>query len=367
MSVINQMLQDLERRRETGDGSERPNLQGLRPVVRRRRLVPYLAAAGLTLAALTATAGWLWDRPGKTAAAAAPKTTRADAGTPPTVGADGGPRPGQHHVMLDIAPGPAQRPAPPSTPAPRAEGSPTPAPTASRPERPSPAATPHAPVAAPAAAPRESTDPPVAKSATSADPRRRAHRHYRRGRTRLAGDPAAAAAELRAALRLDPALHPARTLLAGLLLRQGDDGRAGALLREGLALDRRQPDLARLYARLLVEQGELDRAVAVAEAALPAAGRGKDHALLGALHQRRRDHERAASHYRAALAQDPQRGAWWLGLAIALDGAGRGAEALGAYRRARQAAGLTPKTRSYAQQRIGVLQRRLAGSPERDG
>src|SRR5690606_31400482 len=107
--------------------------------------------------------------------------------------------------------------------------------------------------------------------------------------------------------------------------------------------------------RVQLQQGELQGAVDTLEQGL---ARGRPDAeylaTAAALHQRLGDMAKSAARYRQALALDPSRGTWWLGLAIALERLPDPAEAAKAYTRA-LGAGLEPKLAAYARDRAEAL------------
>jgi len=178
-------------------------------------------------------------------------------------------------------------------------------------------------------------------------------RLYRSGRPKL-GE-----VRLREALVLDPSLSEARAFLAARLVEAKRAGEALALLEAGLEDDPGDALAARLYARLLVEAGEVPRALAVLEAAAPDIDADPEyHAFIAALLGRLERHGQAAERYRSVLARRPHESVWWMGLAIALEGAGRLQEAAAAYRRAR-AGRLGPRLRRFVDERLAGLSRRF--------
>lgn len=189
-------------------------------------------------------------------------------------------------------------------------------------------------------------------------PAQRAEQAYRYALAEFArGDASKGEQSLRAALRMEPDYLPAREVLAGVLLRGGRLVEAGELLREGL---QRAPDhalFARLYARVLLAQGQTDAAVHLLERHRHAAGAQQPDydALLAALYQRSGRYAQAAGLYRRLVILRPGAGAWWLGLGLALEGAGKSGQAVEAYRQALGTGALPAASRTYVQQRLSVL------------
>ncbi len=204
----------------------------------------------------------------------------------------------------------------------------------------------------------------VEKTARPLSPEQQAELSYQDALRMLqSGRPAAAEPRLRAALDSYPAQRAARTTLAGLLINSGRLPEATKLLAAGLALAPTYAPFAKLYARLRIDQGELNDARAVLERAAPTAQDDPEyHALLAALYQRLGMYEQAARTYRGALQAQPRNGVWWLGLGLALEGTGDRANALQSYRRAQQSGTLDSEVLRYVDGKITALQ---AGNGDR--
>ncbi len=171
------------------------------------------------------------------------------------------------------------------------------------------------------------------------------------------GRPSAAEPRLHAALDSYPAHRAARTTLAGLLINAGRLPEATTVLAAGLALAPTYAPFAKLYARLRIDQGESGDARAVLERAAPAVQDDPEyHALLAALYQRLGLYEQAAQTYRGALQAQPRNGVWWLGLGLALEGTGDRSNALQAYQRAQQSGTLDSEVLRYVESKITALQ-----------
>jgi len=163
-------------------------------------------------------------------------------------------------------------------------------------------------------------------------------------------------AALREALTRDPRHVKARELLAGLLIRAARTGEAAQLLRQGLAFHPRHTPFAKLYARILVEQGDVAGAVKVLDGASPDVALEPDyHAFRAALYQRMKQHPRAVAIYRQVVKARPDAGVWWMGLAISLEAQGDNSDALQAFRRAAVSGGLNPELQKYVQSRMVAL------------
>ncbi|MBI5463263.1 MAG: tetratricopeptide repeat protein [Gammaproteobacteria bacterium] len=172
------------------------------------------------------------------------------------------------------------------------------------------------------------------------------------------GDTARAEERLRAALDKVPGHAQAAETLSAILLQQHRGREAEDVLAEAIAAAPQAPRLLVLHARILVESGaDSDRdAEAVALLQTPTLSNDAEaQALLGALQQRRGNDAEAATAYRQALTRAPQRGTWWLGLAISLERSRQPAAALEAYRRALTDRALGDQVAGYVRGRIATL------------
>ncbi len=362
MSLINQMLQDLEdrRARETPDN---PMAPALPPVAspRRRRAPWILSLAGLTVLALAGALGAKWygpqDRTGTKVEPVWAQAPTPDAVIdPPTPAASDPPKTEPPApVVASVESVALPEPVPPlvdAEPPPVAKAAP-PAPTQAAPEsriaRPvvtrettQPAAVPSTPVAV--------QEPAASAVRRRADPRAQASVLYAGALDALQhGEPDKAESALRAALDLAPRHAQARHALAALLIERERPSEAEALLHGEVG-----PAWHALRARALLKRGETERAVAELEAGLP--GADADYqALLAALYQRRRRHADAVALYRSALTVRPAQAAWWAGLGVSLEGSGEGRQAATVYRRALGMPGLGAELRRYLNQRLAVL------------
>ncbi len=353
MSLINQMLKDLEQRRSQLLQAEGP-LEDIVPAVsvpaRRRRRAP-LGLALVTLAA--AAAVWIWHgaggpEPAPVAAATPAPVPAARPDPAPPAGPDPAPAPVAEAAVRDPAPAAVEARAAASVPRPVIKAR---------------AAT--AKPVPPAPARDESTDATgaaggegtVAKRLRPPTPAQRAEQAYQRGWQALrAGRGAEAEAALHEALRLNPEHLPARELLVGHLLRQGRLDEAGRLLRDGLALAPRHGTFAKLYARILARQNAVPTAIEVLRRSAPALAADPDHhAMLAALYQRQGRHAEAARLYRDLVKLRPNASVWWVGLGVSLEALGRSAEARLAYERALDTGNVARRLRDFADGRLAAL------------
>lgn len=361
MSLINQMLQELDARRASVTGTETYGQQ-VRAVPDRRGMHPawwVVLALAVVLCGLLA---WIVLRPPVSG-----KVLEPNAQLPLKLDID-----------LNAAPAPAKK-LPPTEPA-QKEVTPLPATDVSAvknsvPFPPVPMAKETAP-AAPAApvkiaspmdtsarnvppnAPEVAALVMINKQVKELTPQQRAENEYRKSVALLQqGRQAEAGGSLEQALQLDPHHVAARQTLIGLLLDNKRQDEALRLAREGLELDSAQPGLAMILARLQVENGELRAAIDTLERTLAHADRADYHAFLAALLQRDDRHKQAAEHYRLALQKAPQNGVWWMGFGISLQADHRTAEAQDAFRRAKASNSLSPDLLGFVEARLVQLGR----------
>jgi MSHA biogenesis protein MshN len=171
------------------------------------------------------------------------------------------------------------------------------------------------------------------------------------------GHPDQAREGFRAALSFLPEHHGARQGLVGLLVKGGQFTEAERLLQDGIRLSPEQSGFTVTLARLQVDRGDNVQAIATMQDGLRYAQNNPDYvAFLAALLQRQNRHEEAVEQFRAALRAKPAAGVWWIGLGMSLQALQRNAEAQEAYRRARSNGNLHPELAAFAEQRLKQLQ-----------
>lgn len=351
MSLINRMLQDLDKR-QAGQSAESALPLGVQVTAaaprapRLRSQVAALAVVGLALAA----AFHFWEgplpfmpkpeiavaQPVQIAAPvpAVPAPPAAEAKTPVAAAADDSPE------------------APPVVPAAVVEK-----PIESRPSRP-PRPLETAPKASAAKDPGTRTasaaaSSPVQKNFARTDLQNLGDFHYRQSLDAYAqGRTTESLGQAREALKFDPDHLDARQLLLRQLVEQREIDAARTVLREGLQRHPEQAAWIKLAVRLELEKGDLTAARALVEQAPPAAVAQADfQALAGMLAQRQGRQGDAADHFRAALGRNPADGRSWIGLGLALEAQGHEPEARESFRRALATEGLPAELQTLAQKK----------------
>ena len=154
----------------------------------------------------------------------------------------------------------------------------------------------------------------------------------------------------------NPQAHQSREMLAKLMLQQGDMIAAMEQADIGLGI---QPDhygYKKVKARVLMAAGVPGEAADLLALRAPSlAGDSEYHELLAASRLASQKYPEALSSYQALSASAPQDARWWYGLAAAQDALGSSFEAVQSYERALQLGGLTPALRQNSQQRIASI------------
>ena len=376
MSLINKMLQDLDKRGGAGDGAvHSPELKAVpKPERDRRQLM--LAGAGVAAVVVLAAGGWYgWQAWQGQRVAPGPVPRVVDnqlppgarsAAPPPAPAAEAAAtmasEPSPEAVPKSVAPAPEL--AHPTQPLPvRTASAPTPSelsprsPLSPAPDEPAPARARRAAPDGDAQRPERKAVHPEGVVRQSLPAKLESDGVYRRALAALQeGRLSVAMADLDRALDIDPRNEGARQTYISLLLENKRADEAIRQLRLSLGIDPRQPGLAMVLARLQLERG--GPALATLMTTLPHAGNNADYqAFLAGVLQREQRHAEAARYYRDALRLAPDNGVWWMGLAISLQADQHLPEAREAYTRARAAAGMTPELLAFIDRKLEQLGR----------
>jgi len=348
MSVINQMLRDLDARHASAN--ERAGLPtGLRtlpPEQASRSKTWLLLAAGLIAGALIA---WFFvGQQASTPVTQQPVPPLSPVAQPQPVPPPPAP------VPETPAPAPAPKPAPAPAPAAAAVIKPS-APVAAVPiaapvEKPAKVAVP-SPVVAVAPMGEVQIDKQPKGGPSSRD---QAEAEYRKGMQAAgSGDYAGALPPLRRALEIDSRHAKARQALLSVLANSRQWDEVKQVAQAGLALEPTRSGWAMILARLQHEQGDTEGATKTLEAHVAqAAGDADYQGLFAFMLQKSQRHAESAQRYQAALALRPAEGRWWYGLGLALESAGRGDEAKSAFGRARD-------TGTLSADMLGIIEQKL--------
>lgn len=160
------------------------------------------------------------------------------------------------------------------------------------------------------------------------------------------------------ALTFNPNNHDARQTLVGVLVELKRNSEAIEYLKAGLLLEPQQIGFSQMLARLLIENNQRADAMTVLVKALPYAREDAQyHAFLAALLQSEEKHKEAIEHYLIALKHGNQAN-WLVGLGISLQAEGRMQDAHDIYTRA-QNTQLNADLAQFVEQRIKQVQQQL--------
>lgn len=145
-----------------------------------------------------------------------------------------------------------------------------------------------------------------------------------------------------------------RTLLAKHLMQTKRYAEAGDLLTVVEASD--IPELKAVKARWLVTFGRMNEALALLSEQLPAVDEYSDyHALLASFYHQQKQFEQAVERYSALLEFNSDVADWWVGMGIGLDQLKRYEDAALAYRQALALPNLKSSLAQYSEQRLRQL------------
>lgn len=150
--------------------------------------------------------------------------------------------------------------------------------------------------------------------------------------------------------------HQSRETYAKLLMSRGRAADANALIDAGLNLAPNHSGFKKVKARLLMGAGQLSEAVAILISRAPDVNRDPEyHDLLASAQLSSRDFAGAIISYRGLVQLDETQGKWWYGFAAAHDQLGNSQPAKQAYAQAMQYSNLSANLRRRSQERLSVL------------
>lgn len=146
----------------------------------------------------------------------------------------------------------------------------------------------------------------------------------------------------------------ARKQLAALWYGRKSYQEAINLLQQGIANESDNTEYRLMQARIYNELGRYQQAFEVLSV-LPNEANNDYQAMLASTAQQLGQHQEAISAYGYLAKNDPVNARWWLGLAISYDSNSQFTKAIEAYKTAITQQGLSANTRAFAQQRIEEL------------
>jgi len=179
-------------------------------------------------------------------------------------------------------------------------------------------------------------------------------KEFEKGRTHEAEE------QLSKAIQANPANEDARQMLAALMVDNKKIPEAKNLLADGLTLNPQQTGFRMAVARLQLESGEKQNALDTLMQGINDARKNADYqSFLAALLQRADRHEEAVTYYNAAIGLQSQNPNALVGLGISLQALGKYEEAQSAFNRALSSNGLNAELTSYVEQRLKQVNQHL--------
>lgn len=343
MSLINQMLRDLDKRHGLSESETLPeSVRAAAPLEPNRRPggkglpILGLAVGGMLFLGIAARVYWLSDE----SAVPQPRPVNAPEIKPAPLVAET-----PIEAPLDVPTAVAASPEPVARPVPPVAVQSTPG----------PATQPDAPRlrAATALTQPVSRTGKVEKQAVADDPDERIALKYRQALSQLnKGQVREAMESLYAIVRERPEHLTAWQVLVRLLLEQSRPDEAIRVLSEANSQSGSLTIVMQL-ARLQAEYGTDAQALLTLQAAHKAGQNNPDyHGFLANLLQRQKQPADAAGEYRRALALRPTEGRWWIGLGLCLEAQGQAQEAKAAWRRGLQLNTLPADLRQFAESKL---------------
>ena len=174
------------------------------------------------------------------------------------------------------------------------------------------------------------------------------------------GRVAEAQTTLSQAIEINPNNHEARQTLAGLLLDNKRNDEARNVLQSGLKLAPEQIGFRMALSRLQLDAGDKVLALATMEQGLVYANNDAEyHGFLATLLQRAERHDEAIQHYQIALSKEPNMISSLVGYGISLQAMGRLSEAQQAFVRAQTNENISPELSQFVEQRLKQINQRL--------
>ncbi|MBT0586870.1 tetratricopeptide repeat protein [Alteromonas oceanisediminis] len=171
-----------------------------------------------------------------------------------------------------------------------------------------------------------------------------------------AGQEALAIELLGKLINTEPENIAARKKLAAMLFARSEATEARVVLEQGIVRFPEDASMRLMLARLLSQQNELNTAFAVLDPEQPLSDMSQEYrAYRAQLAQQLGEYTVALNDYQALLNEEPHSARWWLGVAIASERLAFPAQALEAYQRVARLDQLGPDVYQFAQQRAALL------------
>ena len=152
-------------------------------------------------------------------------------------------------------------------------------------------------------------------------------------------------------LMLTPAHETARKQLAALWYGKKYYQDAINLLSQGIAIAPQAEEMRLMSARIYYEQERTRQAYNILKP-INLSNSVEIQTLLANVSAELNEHESAIFSYRKLITQEPEVGRWWLGLAVSLDSLGKFVPAIDAYKKSITQNNLSTSAMQFAQQRL---------------
>ncbi|WP_372871524.1 tetratricopeptide repeat protein [Shewanella sp.] len=372
MSVINQMLKDLDKRQQGHGVQQLPRAVAVQPGRQRSSVLVWLMLLLLVFIATAAYIAMQFQQAQPTGTGAAPQ---AQIGVPPAnvseaaaislgTGDENLNKPSAPQIETDAAP---------ESPLPEVSSTVSAVPAAGNNQNPVNNSAPEQTSQLTGAATKEpAVSSPVRSSSPTVESKPQSHMAVTEVRLSIAeraeramikaanaehaGKLTEAAEHYGEALSLEPARHQARRQLAALRYGQGRMSDAILVLETGKSRFPDEYSFSLLLAKLWREQGDRQQSLTLLSDIPDGSPLAADKWLLQAdIARESQDYPLAEQAYRQLLISDSERSTWRLGLAYALDTQGRFIEAGEHYRRALRGQELSADARRFVESRLMQL------------
>ena len=153
-----------------------------------------------------------------------------------------------------------------------------------------------------------------------------------------------------------PQIEVARQELVMLEMEQHHYAKARDLLLEGMKREPKNIHFPQLLAQILMAQGKAKSALSVLLRSAPSISKDPQyHALIAAAYKDSGHYVEAASTYSALLKIQPDNGLWWLGLGLCMEQLEKYNAAISAYQKASEAKILKAYLRAFVDSRLHTL------------
>jgi len=171
------------------------------------------------------------------------------------------------------------------------------------------------------------------------------------------GNKELAAGLLQSVIDIEPRNLDARKKLSSLLFAQGRAAQASELLAQGLKLSPSDNAMRLMQARLLFRTDNADKALGLLKQH-PAGVIPNDELLSfrAVLADKQGDYAQSLLDYKQLMIQQPDTARWWLGLGVSQDKQGLKQEAVASYKKVKQLNQLSEQVLSFVEQRLAALE-----------